>query len=164
MDSSIRIVLPSRQYFKTHGVTGSPGEDVLKYLLDGSVANVNTIPEAIRRADVFRDVSIEYYETPGRPNAARGEFALWLQLPDPRSLTWTLLAGPDNTEQRLLTVTGLDQGAVARTRLAGACPSPPCRQWFDGRWKSCSGATRFDRRCGSAASGRGRCEHGAPVG
>ena len=111
VDSSIRVVLPSRQYFKTHGVTGTPREDVLNYLLDATEANVSTIPETIRKADVFRDISVEYYESPGRPNAARGEFALWLQLPNPRTPTWTLLAGPDNTEQRLLTVTGLDQGA-----------------------------------------------------
>ena len=111
LDSSLRIAMPSRQYLKTHGVSGTTNEDVTNFLADASSANLNTIPEAIRKADVFKDVSVGYYETSDKPAPAQGEFVLWLQIPDSRTITWTLIGGLGNREQKLLTATGLDQGA-----------------------------------------------------
>jgi hypothetical protein len=111
VDNSIRILLPSRQYFRAHGVTGMGSEETMNFLLDASFANLNTMSDAIRKADVFRDVSVAYYETAEKPTSARGAFVLWLQIPDARTVSWTLIPGPDRTEQKLLTVTGLDQGA-----------------------------------------------------
>jgi hypothetical protein len=110
VDSSLRVVLPTRQHLRAHGVSGTAGEEVLSFLADAGFANINSIPDVIRRADVFREVSVEYYESPKKPTAASGEFALWLQTPDPKTVTWTLIAGPQNAEQQLLTATGLDQG------------------------------------------------------
>ena len=111
VDRSIRIAMPNRQYFKTHAVSGTTNENVINFFVDAASANLSTIPEAIRKADVFRDVSVGYYETAEKPTAAGGELVLWLQIPDSRTVTWTLIVGPDNREEKLLTTTGLDQGA-----------------------------------------------------
>jgi len=90
---AVRIVIPTHERIAESGITknGTPGPDVMDYVVTIQSRDLETMAAAVERRRIFRTVSVERSPTIGDPTPDNADFILWFHQPVPAAYQWYLV-------------------------------------------------------------------------